>query len=117
MAPFVAWATLLSYALANANASASTVMATLPANTVPGISEDLTVLEDLTHPGSAIVFKGATLRYEITKTARQSHILALRPFNAFQKWPKSGFELCFGPSTLGAWAQNTSPYAKGCGLS
>ena len=33
---------------------------------------------------------------------------------------KSGFEMCFRPSTLcdlGCWGQNTSPYAQGCDLS
>ena len=62
---------LLLAAPTNAAAAASaspTTMAVLPAGAVKGVSEALTVSEDLTAPGAPIVFAGATLRVELPKS-------------------------------------------------
>ena len=51
-----------------------------------------------------------------TAEASQSKKFKIAP-PFFQNGAKSGFEMCFGPSTSGCWGQNTSPYAQGCDLS
>ena len=56
-----------SHVAAAASASPTT-MAVLPAGAVKGVSEALTVSEDLTAPGAPIVFAGASLRFELPKS-------------------------------------------------
>ena len=52
-----------------AASAAPTTMATLPAGSVAGVLEALTVLEDLLSPGSPIIFSGASgLRFELPKS-------------------------------------------------
>ena len=70
-----------------ADADGRTVMATLPANTVPGIAEELTVLEDLTNPQQPIVFEGTTLHYVVTKSAE-----AQFPANDSATWGGQGVD-------------------------
>ena len=49
--------------------AAARTMATLPAGSVEGVAEALTVTEDLTQPGAPIVFEGASgARFELPKS-------------------------------------------------
>ena len=58
------------------------VMAVIPAGSVTGIGEELTVSEDLAHPNSPTVFEGASgLRFEVTKSAEPQ-----TPTNASALW-------------------------------
>ena len=58
------------------------VMAVIPAGSVLGIGEELTVTEDLAHPNSPTVFEGASgLRIELTKSAEPQ-----TPTNASALW-------------------------------
>jgi hypothetical protein len=58
-----------SFALQDEKRVSPRLMATLPAGAVEGVTETLHVFEDLREPHAPIVYRGATTRFEITKSA------------------------------------------------
>jgi hypothetical protein len=78
---------IISIAAASGTHGSPTLMATIPPNTVPGISEELRVFEDLSVPNAPIMFEGAVHRFALAKSAE-----AQMPIDADALWGGFGID-------------------------